>query len=70
MSQERYNKPAPKHSTFVVTWQAPGGGRIDICTNCEARLLREGDWPKNSMGREYCDVSRGAHRGDCQLRGG
>ena len=46
----------------VVTWQAPGGAKIHL-TNRQAEVLREaGVWPRTASG-EYCQVSRGGHRG-------
>ena len=46
----------------VVTWQAPGGSKINL-TATQAEVLREaGVWPRAASG-EYCQVSRGLHRG-------
>ena len=50
--------------TKVVTWMSPTGDTMDICRECEAKL--EGRWPKDARGQEYCQVSRGLHRGECQ----
>lgn len=54
-----------EHSPTVVTWQSPAGARMRICLACEARL--KGNWPKDTRGDEYCQVSHGAHEGHCDL---
>ena len=47
----------------VITWQAPTGETLNICTKCEKELT--GNWPKASDGQEYCQVSKGLHKGRC-----
>jgi hypothetical protein len=56
----------PHHTTRVVTWSAPSGGTIDICTACQERLEAAGEgWPRNRSGQEYCQVHQGLHNGEC-----
>lgn len=52
-------------STWVVTWQTPSGNKKNICLKCEKTL--EGNWPKDWLGEEYCQVSKGEHEGYCDL---
>ena len=49
----------------VVSYQAPGGGMINICSQCQKKL--KDNWPRDGQGREYCQVSIGAHRGRCHI---
>jgi hypothetical protein len=51
----------------VVTWQSPSGRTIHICPACERKLQAAGDWPKDRIGQEYCQVSHGLHEGVCNL---
>lgn len=54
----------PWISSGVVTWQSPGGAKIDICQTCELGMT---EWPRDQSGQEYCSVSQGLHPGACQL---
>ena len=47
----------------VITWQAPNGKKISLCGKCEKGLA--GNWPKTSEGQDYCQVSKGLHKGHC-----
>ena len=53
----------------VVTYQDDRGGNINICLKCETKLKEAHEWPKNSVGQEYCTVSHGLHEGECDLCG-
>jgi hypothetical protein len=57
------------HACQVVTWQAPGGGTLNVCLSCEKRLHTERRWPRDARGQEYCQVSHGAHDGRCGFEG-
>lgn len=50
----------------VVTWSVDGN-TIDICPACEAEMKARQVWPHDSSGREYCQVSYGMHRGECDV---
>lgn len=45
----------------VVTWGAPGGGKLNITPRQEARLRALCRWPKDHRGVEYCQVVHGLH---------
>lgn len=47
--------------TQVITYQAPNGETIDLTPKQIAQLERDGEWPRNSRGEEYCTVSHGLH---------
>lgn len=49
-------------TTQVVTWST-GGEKIDVTESQEAAMKKAGVWPKNDLGSEYCQVSRGKHHG-------
>ncbi len=48
----------------VVTWQSPSGDTLDICRECEVRLQRDRQWPKDGRGQEYCSVHHGLHESE------
>lgn len=54
-----------RHSGRVVTYSAPNGVSVDICTECERRLRAARTWPRNASG-EFCTVSYGLHAGQCE----
>jgi len=56
------------HSRRIVTWQSPSGNTMDICSCCKRRLEAAYSWPKDDDGQEFCSVSRGLHRGVCDLQ--
>jgi hypothetical protein len=45
----------------VITYQAPNGETIDLTQKEVEQLKKDGEWPKNSIGQEYCTVSHGLH---------
>ena len=50
----------------VVTYQAPNGQTINLCTHHEKLGdEREHGWYRNSRGEEYCSISYGMHEGRC-----
>lgn len=51
----------------VVTYQDDRNNQIDICPECETRLVESGTWPRNDAGQEYATVSHGLHVGTCDL---
>ena len=51
----------------VISYNAPGSERINICRNCEKTLKAMRDWPRDHRGVEYCQVSYGLHEGYCCL---
>lgn len=51
----------------VITWQAPNGAKINITPKAEVLMKEKGFWPKNSIGEEYCSVSRGLHLADVDI---
>ena len=51
----------------VVTWQSQSGETIDVCDECQRRLEAAREWPRDGCGREYCSVSHGLHRGQCDV---
>ena len=51
----------------VVTYQDDRGGTINICPECEGKQREASEWPKNSVGREYCSDSQGLQEGECNL---
>lgn len=63
MAHSRRSQHAPR----VVTYSDDSGNKINICTRCDRVLRRANTWPRNSRGREYCDVSHGLHYGACDL---
>ena len=48
----------------VVTYQDPSGNTINITPKQERAFTKLGQWPKNAVGREYCQVSKGLHIGE------
>lgn len=48
----------------IITLSAPNGATIDVCQPCSIRQL-----PRNRMGQEYAQVSRGLHAGSCDVCG-
>jgi hypothetical protein len=52
----------------VVTWQSPSGDTLDICLECEVQLAKSWSWPKDRTGQDYCQVSHGLHRGECEAQ--
>lgn len=53
----------------VVTYQTPrqADGRINVCEECEARMLAEG-WPRGRVsGSEFAEVYMGLHEGRCSV---
>ena len=48
---------------LVITYQAPDGATIDLTQVEIARHERQGTWPRNSIGQEYCTLVRGLHEG-------
>lgn len=59
---ERIIAGARKHSRQVVTWQSPRGNKFSICQNCARAHVPN---PRDSVGQEFCTVSHGLHKGDC-----
>lgn len=57
------------HSGTVVTYEAGDGSRyqVQICTECERRMLEEGVWPRGADGAEVINVRLGAHYGTCEI---
>lgn len=53
------------YGTKVVTWQSPAGFTLNVCAKCEREF--SDSWPKDPHGEEYCQVSEGRHRGQCDL---
>ena len=54
--------------TRVVTWQDTRGNVVSICRDCESKLQSRGERPRNPRtGEEYATVSKGLHRGWCDL---
>ncbi len=51
----------------VITWQTPSDDQLDICSRCQSACEASGEWPRSDHGEEYCSVSRGMHRGFCDL---
>lgn len=49
--------------TQIITYQAPGGGTIDLSLEQVELLETLGTWPKDFQGREYCQVSHAQHSG-------
>jgi hypothetical protein len=49
----------------VITYQSPSGAKINICESCAERLRDA--WPRDETGREFCAVSRGLHKGECDV---
>ncbi len=47
--------------TKVITYQAPNGETIDLTKKEIKNYKKNGTWPKNSIGQEYCTVSHGLH---------
>lgn len=46
----------------VITYQAPNGEKIDLTEKEIRNYKKSGTWPKNSIGQEYCSVSKGLHK--------
>ena len=55
------------HTAQVITWMDGSGNSINICRHCQERMESQGVWPKSGVGVEYCQVSRGLHRGQCEI---
>lgn len=49
--------------TKVITYQTPEGLSINLTPKQVAVLEAAGKWPKDSKGREYCNVGFGLHVG-------
>jgi hypothetical protein len=51
----------------VITWASSDDARMSLCRRCEAEITRSAteSWPKDSGGRELCQVHRGLHHGVC-----
>jgi|GEM_PF-3148739 len=56
--------------TEVITYSSPGGGTIDLTLEQVELLTQLSTWPKDWNGREYCQVSHGAHRGSPSMSTG
>ena len=52
----------------VVLYRSSNGPEyLAICAKCEARLLAEGRWPKDSTGMDFVDVMQGRTAGFCSI---
>lgn len=47
----------------VITYQSPGGARINLTPRQADILEGAGVWPRDARGREFCSVSHGEHYG-------
>lgn len=47
--------------TKVITYQSANGEKIDMTPAEIKQHEKNGTWPKNSIGQEYCQVSHGLH---------
>jgi hypothetical protein len=49
----------------VITYQSPNGEIIDLTQSQIDKLRKQGVWPRDQHGAEYCTVSHGLHE-TCQ----
>jgi hypothetical protein len=45
----------------VITYQSPNGEIIDLTPFQIDKLRKQGIWPRDQHGAEYCTVSHGLH---------
>jgi len=48
----------------VISYQSPSGQTIDLTPAQRACFCRQGLWPRDFRGQEFCSVSHGLHEGD------
>ena len=54
-----------KSPTKVTTYQSSTGHELSICEAHECKLW--GEWPRDSYGSPYSEVTHGLHFGACDL---
>ena len=67
MERNHYSRLGGLKMKNVITYCDSRGNSIDICMACEKQLTAIPNWPVNAYGEQLCTVSKGLHKGHCDL---